>query len=98
MRPEPHEKQTVRFLSRTVSAPVLGGGGADAHATPPRKLAPRAAAVLPPKGGGSRRADSIRGKQLPPLGGSAWLDGPRDAGSECYAHNAASSNPPSRGY
>ena len=63
-----------------------------------RKLAPRAAAVLPPKGGGSRRADSIRGKQLPPLGGSAWLDGPRDAGSECYAHNAASSNPPSRGY
>ena len=81
-------------LSRTISAPVLGGGSPRvAMATPP---SPRRLPVLPPKGGGARRGDTTR--KLPPLG--EWI-GPGapngDAAQEGRNFNAAASQPSSRG-
>lgn len=73
-----------RPLSRTISAPVLGGGTPRlAPATPP---SPRRLPVLPPKGGGSLRGNA---RKLAPLGGGGLS-------TSAHSVDAAASRPSSR--
>ena len=94
---------TPGCLHSSASAPALGTSRAQMRKSEP---VPRAVMPMPPRGGGSRRRDTML-KTLPALG-TAALQKPRpnhawtgtgntqDAGW-CTSHDASQSQPPSRG-